>query len=66
MIDREIEQECAKKPYSGSRSLIRVKRSINMLKVMFEEMLSSGYVHTSFLQFIDEFETFLHGLRNGV
>ncbi|XP_059596811.1 accelerated cell death 11-like [Vitis vinifera] len=42
MIDREIEQQCAKKPYSGSRSLIRVKRSINMLKVMFEEMLSSG------------------------
>ena len=37
-----------------------------MLRVVFERMLSSGYVHTSFLQFIDEFETLSHGLRNGV
>ncbi|KAJ9700986.1 hypothetical protein PVL29_006356 [Vitis rotundifolia] len=41
MIDREIEQECAKQPSSASRSLIRVKRSIIMLRVMFEQMLSS-------------------------
>lgn len=45
MIDREIEQKCAKKPKSGTRSLIRVKRSIVMLRVIFQQMLSTGYVH---------------------
>ncbi|RVW45777.1 Accelerated cell death 11 [Vitis vinifera] len=42
LIDREIEQNLAKKHYSSSRSLIRVKRSIIMLSVMFEQMVTRG------------------------
>ncbi|KAL6331884.1 hypothetical protein AAG906_020232 [Vitis piasezkii] len=42
LIDREIQQNLAKKHYSSSRSLIRVKRSIVMLTVMFEQMLTKG------------------------
>ncbi|CBI17899.3 unnamed protein product, partial [Vitis vinifera] len=42
LIDREIEQNLAKKHYSSSRSLIRVKRSTIMLSVMFEQMVTRG------------------------
>ncbi|RVW75916.1 Accelerated cell death 11 [Vitis vinifera] len=37
-----LSKKYAKKSYSGSRSLICVKRSIMMLRVVFERMLSSG------------------------
>ncbi|KAJ9700987.1 hypothetical protein PVL29_006357 [Vitis rotundifolia] len=45
LIDREIQQNLAKKHYSSSRSLIRVKRSIVMLTMMFEQMLTKGYIN---------------------
>ncbi|XP_034700588.1 accelerated cell death 11-like [Vitis riparia] len=40
MIDREIGLNCAKTSKSHSRNLVRVKRSIDMLKVIFEQILA--------------------------
>lgn len=42
LIDREIEQNSAKNPYSSSRSLIRVNRSILLITDIFEQMLTTG------------------------
>ena len=45
MIDREIGLNCAKNSNSNSRSLVRVERSIDMLKVIFEQILAKRYVN---------------------
>ena len=45
MIDREIGLNCAKSSNSNSRNLVRVKRSIDMLKVIFEQILAKRYVN---------------------
>ncbi|CAK9154011.1 unnamed protein product [Ilex paraguariensis] len=39
LIDHDIEQNCGKISNSNSRDLVRVKRSIDMLKVTFEQIL---------------------------
>ncbi|XP_034700250.1 accelerated cell death 11-like [Vitis riparia] len=56
MIDREIGLNCAKSSNSNSRNLVRVKRSIDMLKVIFEQILAKrgnsimGPVSTAYQQ----------------
>ncbi|CAK9148037.1 unnamed protein product [Ilex paraguariensis] len=40
LIDRDIEHKCAKVSCSNSRNLVRVKRSIDMLKIVFEQILN--------------------------
>ena len=45
MIDSEIGLNCAKSSNSNSRNLVRVKRSIDMLKVIFEQILARRYVN---------------------
>ncbi|CAK9154112.1 unnamed protein product [Ilex paraguariensis] len=40
LIDHDIEHKCAKVSCSNSRNLVRVKRSIDMLKVVFEQILN--------------------------
>ncbi|CAK9137227.1 unnamed protein product [Ilex paraguariensis] len=39
LIDHDIEQNCAKVSNSNSRDLVRVKRSIDMLRVIYEQIL---------------------------
>ena len=65
LIDREIEQNLAKKHYSSSRSLIRVKRSTIMLSVMFEQMVTRGYVHKNFPSIHRFILRLLHWLQRG-
>ncbi|KAM0998775.1 hypothetical protein ACFX2I_005603 [Malus domestica] len=42
LLDREIQQNTIKRHSSGSRILIRVKRSLEMLKIIFEQTMASS------------------------
>ncbi|KAB2607396.1 protein PLEKHA9 [Pyrus ussuriensis x Pyrus communis] len=42
LLDREIQQNTMKDQSSASRSLVRVKRSLEMLKIIFEQTLASS------------------------
>ncbi|KDP34943.1 hypothetical protein JCGZ_09231 [Jatropha curcas] len=39
LLDRDIQENCVKKAGSHSRNLLRVKRGIDMVKVLFEQIL---------------------------
>ncbi|XP_050208748.1 accelerated cell death 11 [Mercurialis annua] len=39
ILDRDIEENCVKKAGSHSRNLLRVKRGLDMVKVLFEQIL---------------------------
>uniref|UniRef100_A0A5B7BXF7 Putative glycolipid transfer protein domain-containing protein 2-like n=1 Tax=Davidia involucrata TaxID=16924 RepID=A0A5B7BXF7_DAVIN len=42
LIDRDINQNCERDSNSHSRNLVRVKRSVDMLRIMFEQILARG------------------------
>ena len=44
MMERDIEANCVRKAGSHTRNLLRVKRGLDMVKVLFEQILSSKYV----------------------
>lgn len=45
MMDSDIEADCVRKGGSHTRNLLRVKRGIDMVKVLFEHIISSEYVN---------------------
>lgn len=45
MMDGDIESDCVRRAGSHTRNLLRVKRGIDMVKVLFEHIISSEYVH---------------------
>lgn len=44
LLERDIEANTVKKPGSHSRNLLRVKRGIDMVRVLFEQILVTEYV----------------------
>ncbi|CDP17318.1 unnamed protein product [Coffea canephora] len=42
MMERDIEANCVRKAGSHTRNLLRVKRGLDMVKVLFEQILSSN------------------------
>lgn len=44
LLDHDIEGNCVRKAGSNSRNLLRVKRGLDMVRVLFEHMLASEYV----------------------
>ncbi|KAB2607420.1 hypothetical protein D8674_007137 [Pyrus ussuriensis x Pyrus communis] len=42
LLDRDIQQNTIKRQSSGSRLLIRVKRSLELLKIIFEQIMASS------------------------
>lgn len=45
MIDREVEANCVRKAGSHTRNLLRVKRGLDMVRVLFEQIIATEYVH---------------------
>lgn len=45
MIDRDIEGNCVRKAGSHTRNLLRVKRGLDMVRVLFEQILAAEYVY---------------------
>ncbi|KAI3695037.1 hypothetical protein L1987_78025 [Smallanthus sonchifolius] len=41
MMEKDIEENCVRKPGSHTRNLLRVKRGLDMLRVLFEQILAS-------------------------
>lgn len=41
MMDKDIEANCVRKPGSHTRNLLRVKRGLDMVKVLFEQIIAS-------------------------
>ncbi|KAK9054831.1 hypothetical protein SSX86_025910 [Deinandra increscens subsp. villosa] len=41
MIEKDIEQNCVRKPGSHTRNLLKVKRGLDMIRVLFEQILLS-------------------------
>lgn len=41
MIDRDVEDNCVRKAGSHTRNLLRVKRGLDMVKVLFEEIIAT-------------------------
>lgn len=48
ILELDIEQDCVRKAGSHSRNLLRVKRGLDMVKVLFEQILVSEYVYCPF------------------
>lgn len=44
MMDDDVKSDCVRKPGSHTRNLLRVKRGIDMVKVLFEHIISIQYV----------------------
>ena len=44
LLDRDIEADCVKKFGSHSRNLMKVRRGLQMVRVLFEEIIASEYV----------------------
>lgn len=43
MMDQDIQANCVRKAGSHTRNLLRVKRGLDMVKVLFEEIIASEY-----------------------
>ncbi|KAL1562163.1 hypothetical protein AAHA92_04771 [Salvia divinorum] len=43
MIDDDVRSDCVRKAGSHTRNLLRLKRTLDMIKILFEEIISSGY-----------------------
>ncbi|KAI7734607.1 hypothetical protein M8C21_025402 [Ambrosia artemisiifolia] len=41
MMEKDIEENCVRKPGSHTRNLLRVKRGLDMVRVLFEQILAS-------------------------
>lgn len=44
MMDDDVKSDCVRKAGSHTRNLLRVKRGIDMVKVLFEHIISTQYV----------------------
>lgn len=45
MMEDDVKSDCVRRGGSHTRNLLRVKRGIDMVKVLFEHIVSSEYVH---------------------
>lgn len=45
LLDHDMERDCVRKAGSHSRNLLRVKRGLDMVRVLFEQILVSEYVN---------------------
>ncbi|ESR62169.1 hypothetical protein CICLE_v10016636mg [Citrus x clementina] len=63
VIDRDIEGNCVRKAGSHTRNLLRVKRGLDMVRVLFEQILAAEYVyhHGKFLK-----GSSIQGLRTSI
>ncbi|KAI8568443.1 hypothetical protein RHMOL_Rhmol02G0199700 [Rhododendron molle] len=43
MIDRDVEANCVRKAGSHTRNLLRVKRGLDMVRVLFEQIIATEY-----------------------
>ncbi|KAF6166116.1 hypothetical protein GIB67_023826 [Kingdonia uniflora] len=43
LIERDMEQNCVRKAGSHTRNLLRVKRGLDMVRVLFEQMIATEY-----------------------
>ncbi|XWS40429.1 hypothetical protein CRYUN_Cryun18bG0140000 [Craigia yunnanensis] len=50
MLDRDIEGNCVRKAGSHTRNLLRVKRGLDMVKVLFEQILATDSISITFGQ----------------
>ena len=44
MMDGDIESNCVRKGGSHTRNLLRVKRGLDMVRVLFEQIVATEYV----------------------
>ena len=51
MMEKDIEANCVRKPGSHTRNLLRVKRGLDMVRILFEEIIVSEYVFLLLDQF---------------
>ncbi|GKV32085.1 hypothetical protein SLEP1_g40716 [Rubroshorea leprosula] len=42
MVDQDVERNCVRKGGSHTRNLLRVKRGLDMVRVLFEQILATG------------------------
>ena len=47
MIDRDVQANTVRKAGSRTRNLLRVKRGLDMVRVLFEQILVTEYVYQS-------------------
>ncbi|VVA29320.1 PREDICTED: accelerated cell death [Prunus dulcis] len=47
LLDRDIEGDCVRKAGSHSRNLLRVKRGLDMVRVLFEQIIVTKYVFST-------------------
>lgn len=48
LLEKDVEAGCVRKAGSHSRNLLRVKRGIDMVKVLFEQIIVTKYVSSFF------------------
>lgn len=46
LLDLDVDKNCVRQAGSHSRNLLRVKRGLDMVKVLFEQILASEYAAT--------------------
>ncbi|KAL0684936.1 hypothetical protein Bca4012_051784 [Brassica carinata] len=70
MVDRDIEANCVRKVGSHTRNLLRIKRSLEMMRVMCEVLLDTDVTYTLFTHikkmieiYITRFDVFLKLIR---
>ncbi|CAK9142869.1 unnamed protein product [Ilex paraguariensis] len=44
MVDKDVEANCVRKAGSHTRNLLRVKRGLDMVRVLFEQIIALEYV----------------------
>ena len=59
MVDRDIDANCVRKAGSHTRNLLRVKRGLDMVRVLFERIIATEYVHL-FLSLIKDFSKLIN------
>ncbi|CAN4080228.1 unnamed protein product [Withania somnifera] len=48
MMDEDIQANCVKRPGSHTRNLLRVKRGLDMVKILFQQIITSEYAYYLF------------------
>lgn len=51
LLDHDMEANCVRNAGSHSRNLLRVKRGLDMVRILFEQILVSEYVFSFFSNF---------------
>lgn len=48
MMDQDVQADCVRRAGSHTRNLLRVKRGLDMVKVLFEQIIASEYAYYLF------------------